>query len=66
MMVVLGFTLFPGKNCPGTLIYNTARHTKFSMIHQPWLKKLPVDSSKLPQKEEFVVKLSIFQGQFTP
>ena len=36
------------------------------MIHQPCLKKMPVEPSKLPQKEVFVVKLNIFKANLLP
>ena len=57
-----------GKTEPTTtpLLCISNSHTKFGMIHQPWLKKMPVESSELPQKEVFVVKLSIFKANLLP
>ena len=31
-----------------------------AMIHNPWLKKVPLESGKLAQKVDFIVKSSIY------
>ena len=36
------------------------------MIHKSQLEKIPPESGKLFQKEDFVVKVFIFLGQFSP
>lgn len=36
------------------------------MIYQLWLKKMPVELYTLAQKDNFILKMSICQVQFTP
>ena len=39
--------------------------TKFGIIHEPWLEKMLVELGKLTQKVCYLVKMDIFQSQFT-